>query len=462
MLLMPALVWVVPPMFRDVTIADQTHSLAFPMSGEKIAVTVHLETVSVPSRPQPATVAAPSIWPTLLLAVYAVGVAGLLLRELLGWFAMTRLSRSSRAITDLDFDAFESDAISAPLTCGILRTRIILPTAWREWSAEKLNAVLAHERAHISRRDPWIAFVSRLNRSFFWFHPIAWWLERKLAVTAEYACDDEVARQFGESQSYARVLIEIAESVHRRGQRVLWAGVGVVGKGTLRNRIERLVNGDVLQNVSRGRKVTVGLMCVGVLYLTAACRTDSTVNEIAELRKEVAALRDEIRHTTTNPDAPRNTSDPNSRNPFHVTDVPDPDGPDVKAYAATAATDLGKAGDENSKSWVTQAVKGNRASIDGEWVGRWNMSRSDHWVPEYKAEVKTVGDRVYIFYRDHQGRFLADLHREKDLLVGRMVGIDNPADSSACVVRIVDNERLDGSWKGLGGDGRFDFRRKLE
>ena len=159
------------------------------------------------------------------------------------------------------------------------------------------------------------------------------------------------------------------------------------------------------------------------------------------------------------------TVDPNSRNPFHVPDVPDPDGADVKRYAPTIKY-LGKADDPNADPWVTTPTGSDRSSIDGidgEWIGRWNTN-GGRWVPSYKAQVKTVGGRVYIFYRDHQGRFLADLHREKDLLVGRLVGIDNPADSSLCVVRIVGPDRLDGVWDAGDGNprrGRLDFRRRF-
>jgi hypothetical protein len=144
--------------------------------------------------------------------------------------------------------------------------------------------------------------------------------------------------------------------------------------------------------------------------------------------------------------------------------VPNPDGADVKQFAPTVNY-LGKIDDPNATPWVSQVTSppAGRSSIDGEWVGRWNTNGGP-WVPSYKAEVRSAGDRVYILYRDHQGRFLADLHRENDLLVGRLVGIENPADSSLCVVRIVNNDRLDGVWDAASGGrkGRLDFRRRFQ
>lgn len=149
------------------------------------------------------------------------------------------------------------------------------------------------------------------------------------------------------------------------------------------------------------------------------------------------------------------------RNPFGLPDVPDPDGADVKQYAATINF-LGDPTDANAQQWVTGPAQPRRTTIDGEWRSRWNFSPQS-WAVEYTAQVKSVGGRVYIFYQDHQGRFLADLRRDKDMLIGRLVGIENPRDSNPMVVRIVSPDRLDGVWGGAGrGSGRIDFRRKLQ
>jgi hypothetical protein len=308
--------------------------------------------------------------------------------------------------------------------------------------------------------DPLVEFLARVNCAVFWFHPLSWWLERKLVTTAEHACDDQVVRELGEPRAYAGILLEIAAAVHQRGERVSWQGIGVEGRGTLPARIERLLQ-HVRQDVSVFRRVVVVLLCLGTIYAAAACQSGSRSDDIAQLRQEVAELRAEIRKNNDRP-ANSDTEDPNSRNPFKVRDVRDPNGADVRAYARTIDF-LGKAGDANSEEWVKSVTAGDTSSIDGEWTGRWNHEGNE-WVPSYRAQVKSVGDRVYILYRDHQGRFLADLHRENNLLVGRLVGVDNPGDSSTCVIQIVGNDRLDGAWQADRGNprGRLDFRRRLK
>ena len=141
----------------------------------------------------------------------------------------------------------ESSAVATPLTTGILSPVVILPDNWREWPEEKLRAVLAHEFAHVGRRDPLVALVACLNRAVFWFHPLAWWLARTLAASAEDACDDMAVKEAGTARRYAEVLLDMAERVRRQGGRVAWQGVGVDGTGFLGQRIDRILTGGVLR-----------------------------------------------------------------------------------------------------------------------------------------------------------------------------------------------------------------------
>jgi beta-lactamase regulating signal transducer with metallopeptidase domain len=127
--------------------------------------------------------------PLVLLIVYVAGVLLFVARLSYGWLAASamvrRAMRRGPVLTDLGRHVYESSEGTVPMTVGAMRPVIILPIAWRAWDAETLTAVLAHEVAHVRRHDAAIAFAAHLNRAMFWFHPLAWWLERKLAVTAE-------------------------------------------------------------------------------------------------------------------------------------------------------------------------------------------------------------------------------------------------------------------------------------
>jgi beta-lactamase regulating signal transducer with metallopeptidase domain len=137
----------------------------------------------------------------------------------------------------------ESDSIPVPLTVGLLRTRVILPSNWREWPQAKLDAILAHELAHARRSDPWIAFLASVNTCVFWFHPLAWWLRRRLAVLAEHAADDAALAGSAETKRYALLLLETAAQLPARG-RLAWYSAAMTGP-VVAQRIRRVLKLDL-------------------------------------------------------------------------------------------------------------------------------------------------------------------------------------------------------------------------
>ncbi len=225
-------------------------------------------------RPAAAPRAGGPWWPSAVLAVYCLGAILLLARTAMGWRAARRLARATEpaAVPAAGLPVVQSDAIAAPLVIGVLQPRIVLPRAWTAWSEVKLRAVLAHESAHIRRRDAVIALLARLNLCIFWFHPLAWWLERQLAVTAEQACDEAGVRALGECRAYAEVLLEIAETVRSSGARLAWRGIGMTGAGALERRIDHLLLGGASRRISRKRMAAITVSCAAVILLAAGCR----------------------------------------------------------------------------------------------------------------------------------------------------------------------------------------------
>ncbi len=157
------------------------------------------------------------------------------------------------------------------------------------------------------------------------------------------------------------------------------------------------------------------------------------------------------------------------RNPFGVSDIEDPLGADVMKFADGRQLQGGR-DDKNAGQWVMVEMEGKSDSIDGEWSGRWEEGVGT-------AMVKTVKDRVYVLYTDHEGRlkgqtWLLEALRQGNRLVGRWAQIGNPNDTGAFVGLIVDKERIDGAWVSTDSRPadlevfspslRWDFRRKLK
>ena len=280
----PALPAIAPD---DSNLAAPTSSAAFPSpTGRTVAVT---DAGAALERPQ-------ASWPAWLMIAYLPGVVLLLARLMVGWRLARRVTATARrvpgnAATGSGAPLLESDLVAAPVVLGMLRPRILLPAAWRTWPAGHLEAVLAHEQAHARRRDPLVALVAHLNRCIFWFHPLAWWLERAIAAAAEQAADADGLRAAGEARRYAKVLVDMAAAVRGSGRRLSWQGVRVDGSGLLGDRIDRILRGDCCPTASRPRTMATLAVCATAVVLVAACRTHAPEPSPLQPDPEAAADR---------------------------------------------------------------------------------------------------------------------------------------------------------------------------
>ena len=86
----------------------------------------------------------------------------------------------------------ESEAVPVAMTYGILRPLLMFGRAARQWAIERRRVVLLHELAHVKRADWPALLLAELSAALYWFHPLAWWLTRRVRRDAETACDDLV------------------------------------------------------------------------------------------------------------------------------------------------------------------------------------------------------------------------------------------------------------------------------
>ena len=239
--------------------------------------------------------------PMVLLAGYAAGVLLLAARLLHGWFLASamirRAMRDGPICVDVGARVYQSADVTIPMTVGALRPVIILPATWKTWDSETLAAIVAHEAAHVHRRDGLINFAAHLNRAMFWFHPLAWWIERKLAVTAEHACDEAGACAIAAPNRYAEILVEMTDVVRCNRGRIAWRAIGMNGAGLLDSRVDRLLGGNGFARASRGKKVAAGVGCLLAIAIVTACRQQISappLRQDPELAKRLAE-RDEQR-----------------------------------------------------------------------------------------------------------------------------------------------------------------------
>ena len=221
-------------------------------------------------------------WTACLAGIYLVGVAVLLVRLALGTLQAQLLVRRACRSGGKLF----SVACGAPVTVGWLRPAVVLPESWSQWPAAQLDAVLTHEHEHARRRDPLFQWLALLNRAVFWFHPLAWWLERRMAALAEEACDAVVLAHGHDPRDYSKYLIDMARSVATSGARIQVWGMAMPG-GFLEQRIRRILEGGPMPRLSRPRLVGACIACAA----TSAAFATSTLDHQRPARQPFQAAR---------------------------------------------------------------------------------------------------------------------------------------------------------------------------
>jgi len=177
------------------------------------------------SKPRPTFGAALAV----LYAVYAAGVVLFLVRLVLEPFALRRLTRASREVTDAAWRRLRDEAAAQlgvsrtvrlirserdvmPLTFGTIAPTIVLPASADDWTEDRRRAVLLHELAHVARLDCLIQRAAALAHALYWPHPGVWWAAKRLRTERELACDDRVLASGAAARDYAGHLLDIAHA----------------------------------------------------------------------------------------------------------------------------------------------------------------------------------------------------------------------------------------------------------
>jgi beta-lactamase regulating signal transducer with metallopeptidase domain len=197
----------------------------------------------------------PASWALYIFTAWLLIAAARLLRVGLGFWQLQQLRKSCMPVDRATLDPmilktlreFESprpaelcvsDELRVPTAIGFTKPMVAIPSwAMQELSTAELNAVLLHELAHLRRRDDWTNLVQKVVGAALFFHPAVWWIEKKLALEREMACDDLVLAHAKATspRAYAECLIALAEkSFLRRGFALAQAAVDRVRQVSLR------------------------------------------------------------------------------------------------------------------------------------------------------------------------------------------------------------------------------------
>lgn len=284
-----------------------------PIGDEPVRRSLHVERRVVRS----GGLAAPGAWLLWLwMAGASLGMAGLVWRGR-GLFAVrdslhSPSPRAQRQLTDLVAEV-DGGPVPTLRTSASVDSPCVLPGGTivlaercdHDLADEELRAVLAHEMAHVRRRDPAWASLMRVATAVFWIQPLNWVALRQMQQATELACDDRAVAWTGDRVALARSISRIAEWSFASQRPV--PGMPMIGRsGGLSGRVRRILTAgpDVVE--ARWRRILVLVAIVMPLHWAPALggpalvrasvfvETDAVVEEsmhVVQVRRVLAAER---------------------------------------------------------------------------------------------------------------------------------------------------------------------------
>lgn len=241
-------------------------------------------------------------WMNFILAGWLLGMLVLSIRPLIGWRATRQLRSRGRssvpsAITTATervakllkirraIEVTESSQVDVPTVIGWVKPLVLLPaSAISGLSTEQLEAVIAHELAHVRRHDYLVNLHQLAMETVFFYHPAVWWVSHRMRVEREECCDDIAVHMTGDRVGYAKVLVWLEES--RTQPTAATLGMASDG-GSLLGRVRRLVS-TPSQTASIGPlAITVALaLVIGTGWLLTIGANDSSAQEAQDNKFE--------------------------------------------------------------------------------------------------------------------------------------------------------------------------------
>ncbi|MDT7543011.1 MAG: hypothetical protein QOE33_2915 [Acidobacteriota bacterium] len=240
-----------------------------------------------------------------LALVWATSVVALLARLAGGWVLSRRLSRTADVVQSLSgynvmlarlrgrlkvsraVRVCRSALVEVPTLVGWLRPVILLPAcALAGLTPSQLEAVIAHELAHVRRHDYLVNLLQSFVETLLFYHPAARWVSRRVRQEREHACDEMAVEATGDVLSYARTLAAL-EQLRREPARASRLALAANG-GSLMERIQRLLRVQTVATTTTSHRAPLAAVLVASLALASALAFAHGVGRIAGVERRDA------------------------------------------------------------------------------------------------------------------------------------------------------------------------------
>jgi TonB family protein len=253
-------------------------------------------------------------WRMWLALLWAAGTAASCLRMLAGWLAMLRIRRRAARFPGRDLCAalagvlgirrpvqvLETGPGSMPMSFGILRPTVLVPSGLADWGEERRRIVLLHELAHVRRGDTLTHLMARAALALYWWNPLAWIAWREFLKERERAADDLVLAAGARASDYAGHLLEVARTM-QSAPALGYAAVAMARRSQLEGRLLAILDSGVNRTApGRAWTLVAALAAAAMVAPLAAVRAQEVPAQAvpADVDAAIRAARSQKNYET--------------------------------------------------------------------------------------------------------------------------------------------------------------------
>lgn len=167
----------------------------------------------------------------------------------------------------------ESSVISSPMVIGALKPVILVPMGLATGlNPDQIECLLAHELAHIRRKDYMVNVFQSMVEIVLFFHPMVWWVSKMVREERENCCDMDVIDVKENRIVYARALLNL-ETIRNSNPELALASTG----GKLFDRIQRITGQESVEKATHSRGIFLGLLCLCLVLTLSTTQSEKAM-----------------------------------------------------------------------------------------------------------------------------------------------------------------------------------------
>ena len=223
------------------------------------------ETSAVASPVELAKPVAASPLPAVLLGIWVCGFLGLACSWGIRWWRIRAAVRAgSRLRLEIPIRAVSVPTLLEPGVFGVFQPVLLFPDGiFDRLTPAQLKAIIAHELCHVRHRDNLIAVIHMFVETVFWFHPLVWWIGKRMVEERELACDQEVLRTMSDPKIYAEGILNVCKFYLAPPE----ACISGVAGSDLRKRIESIMANRITYSLTLGRKLMLAVVTTAAVVV---------------------------------------------------------------------------------------------------------------------------------------------------------------------------------------------------